>query len=900
MRITKSTIMSVLTAILILSLSLFAAGLLFNGNHAVADESDPPIIAETNEFIKTTVKSDNTVALTAKEDGGVTASGTQTEDRTVVVFDHAYTFGSKLNFTVKFNQDTSGTGNDGTLKENIYSALYFAQATKTEDGFSASDFYIKRNSGNGMYLHLFTNVGNLQPDNRAMLNVSTFTKKDIVNTDSLYGHSLGDGAIDLGWAYANGRPFDVEIGTEKVSGTEKIYFQFTIVRTGVRTSVLKVQINKTDLMGTENDEGFYIAFDAANLHATERTVSAEISGIDVVEAGLVIEPEDVYLKPTQTATLTVKDKVSQSAITEGLTFASENTAVATVDAEGNVTAISAGSAKITVSLTDGRTGELYVTVADNITLSQNTLNLVNGQTATLSATTNPTGMAVIWEIDNEDVATVNNGIISAVGVGTATLKATIKNFETGDLEISATATVNVAEYVKPNDIHNEEVDVAYSDTVIIGGSGYSQSNGTFVYSGTAQNGYSYLVIADGLSFDSPVSFDYISKYDASNTNDANHINRFFGISLVQGDKGTLIASDYAVGSSHGLQINFSGNSGWWAWGGKFFMHYQTSVSGEVSTKRTPENTGSLTGTDAFANAFCRAFAEERDNGAKIHVKIWREDNQLKVSFTPVLGEGNVPDGTEGFTYPGGSSYDYIGPYTMSFDYDSVATGSGDFALAIGTGNMIPGTVANFNYTVNNIDKGTLTDVNIASSVIMKVGTTRDLTPVLNPSTYNPQNIEWTTSDAAVATVSTDGTISAKGAGTATITVTIDEVSATCTVLVIESLTVGSNSIRLKIGETYNINAATNPDGVEIVYASSDDRIATVSSDGVITAVAEGTATIFVRAGEELFTEEIQVKVGSGSGCDCGSEISGSSVATIAATMLLLGTAFVVIKRKIKA
>ncbi|MBP5467482.1 MAG: Ig-like domain-containing protein [Clostridia bacterium] len=897
MKIKRNTVMSVLAAIFALSLSLFAAGLLFKSGYAVADGDDPSVIAETDEFVKTAVKEDNAVVLTATEDG-VTATGNQTDDRTVVVFDHAYIFGSKLNFTVQFNPDASGTGSDGSLKEKVYSALYFAQATKTEEGFSASDFYIKRSAGNGMFLHLFTNACDLQPGDRSMINVSTFTKKDIVNVDSLYG-GMGDGAVDLGWAYANGKPFDVEIGTEKVGGEEKIYFKITIVRGNVRTTVFKVQVNKTDLMGTANDEGFYVAFETANLHTAERAVSVEASKIDVVEAGLIIEPEDVFLKPTQTATLTVKDKVSQDVIAEGLTFASDNAAVATVNAEGKITAVKAGSAKITVSLTDGRTGEVYATVADGITLSQSTMNLSVGQTARLSATTNPTGLTVLWESDNEEVATVDNGIISAVGVGTATVKATVKNFETGNLEISAIAAINVSEYVKPDDIHDGELDVAYSDTIITGGSGYSYSNGTYVYNGTVQNGYSYLALADDLTFDSPVIFDFINKYDVSNTDDANHTNRFFGISIVQGDKETLVASDYAAGSSHGLQINFSSNGGWWAWGGKFFMHYTTSVSGEVNIRRTPENTGSLTGTDAFANAFCRAFAEK--DGARIQVKIWKADDKLKVSFTPVLGQDNVPDGTEGFTYPGGGNYDFIGPYTMSFDYASVATGEGNFALAVGTGNTISGTVATFDYTVGNLDVGLLNGVSLnRTSAVMKVGDTLTLTPVSEPSTYVPTSTEWTTSDSSVAVVSVNGEVAARGAGTAVITCTVDGLSATCTVLVIESLIVESNEVGLKVGKTYTIKATTDPEGVEITYASSDERVATVNSEGVITAVAEGTATIYVKAGGELFVEEIEVNVGKGGGgCDCGSEISGSSVAVISAIALLLYTAFIAIKRKIK-
>ena len=75
-----------------------------------------------------------------------------------------------------------------------------------------------------------------------------------------------------------------------------------------------------------------------------------------------------------------------------------------------------------------------------ISLNKSSTSIVAGSTETLNATTNPTGAAVTWESDDEDVATVDaDGTIHAVSVGTATITAKLTN----NPGISATCAVTV-------------------------------------------------------------------------------------------------------------------------------------------------------------------------------------------------------------------------------------------------------------------------------------------------------------------------------------------------------------------------------------------------------------------------------------------------------------------------
>lgn len=96
-----------------------------------------------------------------------------------------------------------------------------------------------------------------------------------------------------------------------------------------------------------------------------------------------------------------------------------------------VTALKEGQTKITVTI-DGQTASCTVTVTprtisvESITLNKTQLSLVKGATETLTATvltTTATDKTVIWESSDTAVATVKDGIVTAVAAGNATITA---------------------------------------------------------------------------------------------------------------------------------------------------------------------------------------------------------------------------------------------------------------------------------------------------------------------------------------------------------------------------------------------------------------------------------------------------------------------------------------------
>lgn len=117
-----------------------------------------------------------------------------------------------------------------------------------------------------------------------------------------------------------------------------------------------------------------------------------------------------------------------------VSWTSSNPAVAIVDSDGNVTGVSAGTAVITVSVTDSlgntRTANCVLTVSANLVTSiemQETMSLQVGGSGILTVEVNPTtadNRNVIWSTSNSNVAIVVNGTVTAVGPGTAIITAT--------------------------------------------------------------------------------------------------------------------------------------------------------------------------------------------------------------------------------------------------------------------------------------------------------------------------------------------------------------------------------------------------------------------------------------------------------------------------------------------
>lgn len=179
------------------------------------------------------------------------------------------------------------------------------------------------------------------------------------------------------------------------------------------------------------------------------TLTDDVTG-DVIYkvTGVSLNKNTTTIKVGGTETLTAMVEPA-NATNKAVTWSSDNISVATVDANGLVTAVAEGSATITVTTEDGNktaTCEVTVTTATvpvtGVTLDPTSLTLNVNQTATLTATITPndaTNQNVTWTSDNPSVATVSGGVVTAVAPGEATITATTQD---GSFDATCTVTVN--------------------------------------------------------------------------------------------------------------------------------------------------------------------------------------------------------------------------------------------------------------------------------------------------------------------------------------------------------------------------------------------------------------------------------------------------------------------------
>ncbi|MBP3478014.1 MAG: DUF4465 domain-containing protein [Oscillospiraceae bacterium] len=128
------------------------------------------------------------------------------------------------------------------------------------------------------------------------------------------------------------------------------------------------------------------------------------------------------------------------------------------------------------------------------------------------------------------------------------------------------------------------------------------------------------------------------------------------------------------------------------------------------------------------------------------------------------------------------------------------------------------------------------------------------------ATLAPENTtdkaEWSSSDETIATVE-NGVVTAKAAGTVTITVTVGEFSDTCLVTVnpaieVTEVKLNQTSAKLEPGKLLYLSATVAPDTATdktVTWYSSNEAVATVDANGVVTTKAEGTVVITAKAGD---------------------------------------------------
>lgn len=146
---------------------------------------------------------------------------------------------------------------------------------------------------------------------------------------------------------------------------------------------------------------------------------------------------------------------------------------------------------------------------------------------------------------------------------------------------------------------------------------------------------------------------------------------------------------------------------------------------------------------------------------------------------------------------------------------------------------------------------------------LEVGDSCTFTATVSPSNATNKSVTWTTSDPSVATVSSSGTVTAVGEGTATITVTTADGGRTAFVTLMvtgqaDYISLSSSFLAMQNGDSV-VLVATTGSGADVQWSSSNTGVATVDRNGRVTVVSDsGSAVITASAGENTASCKVVV------------------------------------------
>ena len=603
--------------------------------------------------------------------------------------------------------------------------------------------------------------------------------------------------------------------------------------------------------GTTNVKAVVQYFDGTKVNLTEKIV------VNVKSTGVAINPStwsfvDKYQSPTKK--MVAKVQPIDTAF-QDVTWKSSNTKVATVDNSGNVTAVGNGTCKITATTTDGysSSGSSDVTVdikAESINLDKTSLDFTNlGVNEKLKADVSPSfstiNRPVKWSSSDTNVAKVDNdGNVTPVGNGTCKITATttdgtnktascdvkvdIKaesiNFNISSYKITDLAqTPSFTAKILPENTANKKVIWKSSDTSIATanpstGVIKAVSNGTCKITATTTDGTNLSASMD-IIVDIKAKSVALDKTSMQITS-KNSINK-------------LVATVTPSQASQKV-----------AW---------SSSNGKIATV---DSKGRV---KAVSNGKCKIIATTTDGTNRtascdvtVDIKFvtgisfdFNSYTITNVNQTPVFRPNITPSDAEDKNVRWSSSNTKVATVSSSGVIKAAGNGTCKITATTTDGTNLS---ASFNITVN--IKATKITLDKTKIELTTGKETEKITSSIEPSIAN-KAVKYTSSNTSIATVSSDGVVTAVGSGTCKITAATTDgskVTASCDVTVdikTTGMKLDKTNYTFNKAETIKINPVITPSKAskKLTWTSSNTKVAIVSSDGKVTPVGKGTCKI---------------------------------------------------------
>jgi uncharacterized protein YjdB len=182
------------------------------------------------------------------------------------------------------------------------------------------------------------------------------------------------------------------------------------------------------------------------------SISARVTTSGVPVASVSVSPASASFNVggTQQLTATPKDAGGNALTGRSITWASDNTAVATVNSGGLVAGLGGGTAHITATC-EGKSGTSVITVivppVVTVSVTPPSANVAIGATQQMTATPRDaggnvlTGRTITWASDNAAATVNSSGLVKGIAVGSANVTATCEG-KIGSSAITVTASTD--------------------------------------------------------------------------------------------------------------------------------------------------------------------------------------------------------------------------------------------------------------------------------------------------------------------------------------------------------------------------------------------------------------------------------------------------------------------------
>ncbi|MDE7386623.1 MAG: Ig-like domain-containing protein [Muribaculaceae bacterium] len=547
--------------------------------------------------------------------------------------------------------------------------------------------------------------------------------------------------------------------------------------------------------------------------------------------------ERVTLKSGESVSLTDNNVWPQ------VTWTSSDETVATVDANGTVTAVSPGYATITARYGDSYQC-CYVKVvsatipAESIELSQRAAELKAGDTVTLSATVLPedaTDKTVTWSSSDEAIATVDaNGKVTAIAVGEAVITA-----RCGEVSASCTVTVTVSIEINPR-----TVSLMVGEKVRLTATVLPENAPDKTITWESMNEYVATIDEEGtvtaIGKGSAVvgarcgNVSAICSVKVSPAIEAESIELSqTAVTLKVGETVTLTATvlpedttDKTVtwGTSNDRVVTVDGNG-----------------------KVTAVGLGKTTVYVGCGNIMVHCAVTVEPTPAE-SVELSQSAAELKAGETVTLSATVLPETATDKKVTWSSSDEAIATVDAKGKVTAVAVGKAVITASCGA------VSANCTVTVVPTPAESITLSQLTAQ--LKVGEEFTLFAMVLPVAATDKTVTWSSSDEAIATVDSKGKVTAVAVGKAVITASCGAVSATCEVTVlpvmVESITLTPDVWSGMAGDYIQLVAVVMPEDAtdkSLSWTSSDEAVATVDDSGKVSIQSDGSCVITATAND---------------------------------------------------